>query len=319
MHDLASNPFFILAVLAPPPPDCAINAVRNAYCTVFGRDAPPEEWDNQLLLWIRVCSAVGADHHLVKGIRRFYPSLPDPSQWDVVGHLLDLPLALQENKVTASKTIGVFEFMRRLQSEVELPEPYPGDTAENSNAILHRREQLVTAICHTLLSFVGFNVTPEHKTSTNKLKLSKDATKCSRYLPYSIEPLEFDFVVQIMRGKVPDSLALTVPNVCTSISWRHGSMDQANQVVSWGFNSAYFLDEHVAFLSQFDKIEDTGFKSATRFMKFVQMMHENLLKPLWENIQENYPDVGSTDPPPEPSSHQESLEETNLEMDLREE
>ncbi len=36
MDDLASNPLFILALLDPPPPDCAINAVRSAYYTVFG-------------------------------------------------------------------------------------------------------------------------------------------------------------------------------------------------------------------------------------------------------------------------------------------
>ncbi len=96
MDDPASNPLFILAVLAPPPPDCAFSTVRRAYRTVFGKNPPAEEQDNQLLLWIRICSEVGADHHLVRTTRRLFPSLPDLSQWNVAGRLLDLPLALQK-------------------------------------------------------------------------------------------------------------------------------------------------------------------------------------------------------------------------------
>ncbi len=89
MDDLTSNPLFILAVLDPPPPDCAINAVRSAYYTVFGRNPPADEWDNQLLLWLRVCVELGADHDIVKTTRRFFHSLPDlsSSKWNVAGRL----------------------------------------------------------------------------------------------------------------------------------------------------------------------------------------------------------------------------------------
>ncbi len=97
MDDLSSNPLFILAVLDPPPPDCAINAVRSAYYTVFGRNPPADEWDNQLLLWLRVCVELGADHAIVKTTRRFFHSLPDlsSSKWNVAGRLLYFPEALE--------------------------------------------------------------------------------------------------------------------------------------------------------------------------------------------------------------------------------
>ncbi len=97
MDDLASNPLFILALLDPPPPDCAINAVRSAYYTVFGRNPPADEWNNQLLLWLRICCEIGVDHDIVKTTRRIFPSLPDLSlnQWNVAGRLLDLPQALE--------------------------------------------------------------------------------------------------------------------------------------------------------------------------------------------------------------------------------
>ncbi len=90
--------------------------------------------------------------------------------------------------------------------------------------MLHRREQIVTAICHTLLSFDGFNLASQHKTSANKLELSQDATTCSRYLSYSIEPLEFDFAVQVL-GRGPDHLASAYPGVMVSIGWKRGSVD----------------------------------------------------------------------------------------------
>ncbi len=38
------------------------------------------------------------------------------------------------------------------------------------------------------------------------------------------------------------------------------------------------------FPAQIDKLVDTGFKSITMFVKFVQSMQEHLLEPLWENI-----------------------------------
>ncbi len=96
MDDLTSNPFFILAVFAPLPPDRAINTVRRAYHTVFGRNPPTEEQDNQILLWIRICCEVGVDHDIVKNARRLFPSLPDISQWNIAARLLDVPLALQK-------------------------------------------------------------------------------------------------------------------------------------------------------------------------------------------------------------------------------
>ncbi|SJL08800.1 uncharacterized protein ARMOST_12170 [Armillaria ostoyae] len=316
MDDPASNPLFILAVLAPPPPDCAFNTVRRAYRTVFGINPPAEEQDNQLLLWIRICSEVGADHHLVKTTRRLFPSLPDLSQWNVAGRLLDLPLALQKH-TTVSKTIDVLEFMKRLQSEVELPEPHteiPGHTAEQKvKVILHRREQIVTAICHTLLSSVGFNLASRHKTSTNKLELSKDATKSSRCLSYSIEPLEFTYIVQVL-DPIPDHFALVHPGVMVSIGWKRGSVDvqtPAGQYVTWGIIFGVHLDESTAFPAQIDRLVDTGFKSTAMFVKFVQLMQEHLLEPLWQNIRDNDPDMGSSNP----LSEREPLEEA--EIDLR--
>ncbi len=91
--------------------------------------------------------------------------------------------------------------------------------------MLHRREQIVTAICHTLLSFVGFNLAPQHKTSTNKLELSKDATACSRYLSYTIEPLEFDFSVQVLDPDPDWHLAPAHPSAMVSTGWKRGSVD----------------------------------------------------------------------------------------------
>ncbi len=70
MDDLTSNPLFILALLDPPPPDCAINAVRSAYYTVFGGNPPADERDNQLLLWLRICCEIGVDDDIVKITRQ---------------------------------------------------------------------------------------------------------------------------------------------------------------------------------------------------------------------------------------------------------
>ncbi len=112
--------------------------------------------------------------------------------------------------------------MKRLGSEAELPGPCIGPTTEK--AMLHRREQIVTAICHTLLSFAGFNLASQHQTSANKLELSQDAPTCSRYLSYTIEPLEFDFAVQVLDPG-PDHLAPAHPSVMVSISWKRGSVD----------------------------------------------------------------------------------------------
>ncbi len=38
------------------------------------------------------------------------------------------------------------------------------------------------------------------------------------------------------------------------------------------------------FPPQFEKIEDTGFKSTALLVEFVQLMQEGLLVPLWQNI-----------------------------------
>ncbi|KAK0201227.1 hypothetical protein DFS33DRAFT_1447412 [Desarmillaria ectypa] len=317
MCDPASNPLKLtLPVLSPSSSDCAINAVRRAYHKVFGGTAPADEWDNQFLLWTQVCSASGVHHRLVQEIRKDFPSLPDPTQWDVgmswgAMPLFDLPLALQKN-IPVSKTIDVVEFMKHLRSDAELPEPCK--ETPGREAILHRREQLITAICHALLSHVGFNIASKyHKASTKKLELSQDTSPYARVLSYSIEPVwRFSFVVQTTDGAGrPASEA--VPNVVVSMIWRYisGSTDVWSQTaVSWILNSDYFLDERTTFPPQFNRIEDTGFRSTARFMEFVQKMQERLLKPLWQNILDNHPDVGSTDHLSKQKSHEQSLEET---------
>ncbi|PBK82471.1 hypothetical protein ARMGADRAFT_1038625 [Armillaria gallica] len=304
MDDLTSNPFFILAVFAPLPPDRAINTVRRAYRTVFGKSPPAEEQDNQILLWIRICCEVGVDHDIVKNARRLFPSLPDISQWNIAARLLDVPLACR----------NTLQSRRRLMCGTPGPcihSEIPGHTAEQK--ILHRREQIVTAICHTLLSFAGFNLASQHKTSANKLELSQDATTCSRYLSYFIEPLEFDFSVQVLDPG-PDHLAPAHPSVMVSIGWKRGSVDvetAAKQYVTWAISMGSYLDESTTFPAQIDKLVDTGFKSMAMFVKLVQSMQECLLEPLWKNIRDNDPDMGSTDP----VSEQKALEEA--ETDLR--
>ncbi|PBK82447.1 hypothetical protein ARMGADRAFT_732973 [Armillaria gallica] len=282
MDDLASNPLFILALLDPPPPDCAINAVRSAYHTVFGRNPPADEWDNQLLLWLRICCEIGVDDDIVKTTRRFFPSLPDLSlsQWNVAGCLLNFPEAL-ETHAAVSKTIYVFQFMQRLQNEAEFPE----------QNMLHRREQHITAICHTLLSMVGFNLGSEHKTLTNKLKLT------TKPLSYSIE--KFDFSVQITCG---------VPNVIISMGWKHPDVETQLEPVSWAFDAAYFLNEPTVFPPQFEKIEDTGFKSPALLVEFVQLMQEGLLVPLWQNIRDNHPDIDEHEQQTEADLHDVQVE-----------
>ncbi len=94
--------------------------------------------------------------------------------------------------------------MQRLQNEAEFPE----------QNMLHRREQHITAICHTLLSFAGFDFGSEHKTPTNKLKLTTEP------LSYSID--KFDFSVQVICG---------VPNVTISIGWKHPDVRVETQLV----------------------------------------------------------------------------------------
>ncbi|KAK0433222.1 uncharacterized protein EV420DRAFT_561653 [Desarmillaria tabescens] len=69
--------------------------LRRAYRAAFGRDPPPNEYDDQFLLWIDICSAVGVDHHLVKTIKRYLPALGDIDPWweDIL--LLDMSRTLQ--------------------------------------------------------------------------------------------------------------------------------------------------------------------------------------------------------------------------------
>ncbi len=88
--------------------------------------------------------------------------------------------------------------MQRLQNEAEFPE----------QNVLNRREQPITSIFHTLLSLAGFDLGSEHKTSTNKLKLT------TKPLSYSIE--KFDFSVQITCGD---------PNVIISMGWKHPDVE----------------------------------------------------------------------------------------------
>ncbi len=88
--------------------------------------------------------------------------------------------------------------MQCLQNGAELPE----------QNMLHWREQHITAICHTLLSLAGFDLGSEHKTPTNKLKLTTEP------LSYSID--KFDFSVQITCG---------VPNVVISMGWKHPDVE----------------------------------------------------------------------------------------------
>ncbi|KAK0462830.1 uncharacterized protein EV420DRAFT_1140194 [Desarmillaria tabescens] len=264
----------------------ATNTLRRAYRAVFGRDPPPDERDDQILLWIKICSAVGVDHDLVRTIKRFFPALPDLSRFNVVGHLLDLPLALRTN-VTAYKSIDTLEFMNHLQSSAELPGP---ELSTGDKSVLHRREQLVTAICHTLLSFVGFELASRHKNpTTNKLALSKETAQPTRILSYSIDSSWwFTLTVQITDFPDPDD-----PDVLVSIRWKHASVKSRTHPVCCVINFVDFFNEPTVFPSsgQFDRIEDVGFESSSSYVDFVQIMQEILLGPLWENIREKAPDV----------------------------
>ncbi len=81
----------------------------------------------------------------------------------------------------------------------------PSEEAEfPEQNMLHRREQHITTICHTLLSLAEFDLGPEDKTLTNILKL------ITKPLSYSIAT--FVFSVQITCGD---------PNIIISMGWKH--------------------------------------------------------------------------------------------------
>ncbi|KAK0201226.1 hypothetical protein DFS33DRAFT_1117236 [Desarmillaria ectypa] len=202
---------------------------------------------------------------------------------------LTLPETLKK-PIAMTKTIHILqghEFTAILRANTELPGPIQegSESGRTATAEMHRHEQHVTAICHALLSHVGFIIAPKHLTS-KKLELSQGTTTpCARVLTYSIKPLQFNIIVQIVDiVQNPEVLEGTVPNVIISMRWRHSSTTQENEIVAWTFPFAQYFDNHKKFPSQFRKVEDSGFHSAALYKKFVHLMQQTLLQPLWQKI-----------------------------------
>ncbi|KAK0462828.1 uncharacterized protein EV420DRAFT_1745430 [Desarmillaria tabescens] len=241
---------------------------------------------------------------------------------------LALPATLKK-PIATSKIIHALqdnEFTKILRANAELPGPIEVEedsTAEATNQ-MHRCEQHMTAICHALLSHVGFIIAPKHLTSKKKLQLSQDRSqRATRHLTYSIKPLQFRLCVRIIR-RVPDSSESEAsapdpeendPNVLVSIRWKNSLVARATRAyrtVVWSFDFAHFLNEHMLFPSKFHKVEDSGFHNPALYKEFVHMMQQTLLQPLWQNIHNNYREVGSADPGDDP--HSKKLYERSLEL-----
>ncbi|KAK0213809.1 hypothetical protein IW262DRAFT_332907 [Armillaria fumosa] len=107
--DVASTPFFTLAVTAPSftwlgvgPPvqvDDAIKTLRKAYQTVFGRNVPTRDRDKHLLLWTQICSAFGAHSGVVEKLRQILPSLPDLT-WPNIARVVGLNPSLGSEQLS---------------------------------------------------------------------------------------------------------------------------------------------------------------------------------------------------------------------------
>ncbi len=81
--------FFTVAIMASSSmqvDDDAIETLRKAYRTVFGKNAPQ---DNLLLLWTQVCSAIVVHPSVVEELRQILPCLPDLT-WQNVAPVLGL-------------------------------------------------------------------------------------------------------------------------------------------------------------------------------------------------------------------------------------
>lgn len=108
-NDVASTPFFTLAVTAPSftwlgvgPPvqvDDAIKTLRKAYQTVFGRNIPARDRDKHLLFWTQICSALGAHSGVVEKLRQILPSLPDLT-WPNITRIVGLDPSLGSEQLS---------------------------------------------------------------------------------------------------------------------------------------------------------------------------------------------------------------------------
>ncbi|PBK70529.1 hypothetical protein ARMSODRAFT_1084118 [Armillaria solidipes] len=177
-----------------------------------------------------------------------------------------LPLALQPYAV-ATEQLNVYDehnFMRHLSTTVQ-------STGVNVEHALHAK-----AICHSLLSFIGFET-------------GSDVDDKSRSVFYHIPnfpDLEFELRVEAIPHTESDT-----PDMIVTLQWRQQKADW-QPGGSWSFCfETFFCTELASLPLKFDEIEDSGFLSRTQYTEFRNSMQVELLQPLWDSIRESIPSM----------------------------
>ncbi|PBK82477.1 hypothetical protein ARMGADRAFT_733802 [Armillaria gallica] len=171
-----------------------------------------------------------------------------------------LPLALQPCAV-ATERLNVYDeqsFMRHLRTIVQ-------STGVNVEHAVH-----VKAICHSLLSFIGF------ETGSNV----DDKPRSSYYNLPNFPDLEFGLRVEDTISTESDT-----PDMMVTLQWRQHNTDW-QLGGSWSLCFETFFTADLALSSNFEEIEDSGFLSRTRYAEFRNSMQVELLQPLWDSIRE---------------------------------
>ncbi|SJL08801.1 uncharacterized protein ARMOST_12171 [Armillaria ostoyae] len=174
-----------------------------------------------------------------------------------------LPLALQPYAV-ATERLSVYDehsFMRHLRTIVQ-------STGASVEHALH-----VKAICHSLLSFIGFETGSD-----------VDDKRSAYYNLPNFLGLKFELRVEAIPRTESDT-----PDMMVTLQWRQQKSDwQLGGSWSLCFET-FFCADVASLLSNFEEIEDSGFLSSTRYAEFRDSIQVELLRPLWDSIRENIP------------------------------
>ncbi|KAK0462824.1 uncharacterized protein EV420DRAFT_1139939 [Desarmillaria tabescens] len=173
---------------------------------------------------------------------------------------LDSPLPLQRFDM-ATEQLSVYDehtFMRHFRTI--------GVTVEHE-----------MAVCHALLSFIGFETRRDERF---------DVDDKSRTIFYHIPNFpDLEFKLRVVMA-IPSTEPIT-PNTMVTLQWRRPNGDW-QPGGSWSFCFEDFFRTDVVLPSNFEEIEDSGFLNATLYAEFRDSMQVELLRPLWDRIQENF-------------------------------
>ncbi len=157
-------------------------------------------------------------------------------------------------------------------------------TIVQSTGVNVEHAEHVKAICHSLLSSIGFEI-------------GWDVDDKSRSAYYNL-PHFPDLELGLRREDIPRTESDT-PDMMATLQWRQHNTDWQLGVSvvftistilltstqgSWSLCFETFFPADLALPSKFNEIEDSGFLSRTRYAEFRNSMQGELLQPLWDSI-----------------------------------